>query len=116
MKALRWEVYRALLDPAQGSEQGGTRPVMVISHDAINASLPIVAVLPLTSYKAGRRVYPTEVLLPEGTAGLESDSLIMAHQVRTISCTRLQKHYGTLADEELQGKVEKALRVFLDLE
>jgi len=70
MSVERWSVWRANLDPVMGSEQGMTRPVLVISQTALNDILPVVNVLPLTSRKAGRRVYPNEALLPAGTTGL----------------------------------------------
>ncbi len=111
----QFEVFHAFLDPHVGSEQGGSRPVLVISRTSINRSLPVIAVLPITSYKPGRRVYSTEVLIPAGNAGLTVDSLVLAHQVRTIAVTRFQKPYGSLDSQELQEKVRQALRIFLDL-
>jgi mRNA interferase MazF len=36
MTAWRWKVFIANLDPVVGSEQGKTRPVIVISEDTIN--------------------------------------------------------------------------------
>jgi mRNA interferase MazF len=47
----KWSIYRANLDPVIGSEQGKSRPVLVISEDEINELLNIVNVLPLTSRK-----------------------------------------------------------------
>ncbi|MBV8063424.1 MAG: type II toxin-antitoxin system PemK/MazF family toxin [Nevskia sp.] len=116
MIAHQWDVVQASLDPVEGSEQAGIRPVLVISREAVHAPLPVVAVLPLTSHKPGRRVYATEVRLEQGTAGLPASSLVMAHQVRTVSRSRLLKRYGTLRDKALQEQVHQALRVFLDLE
>ena len=36
----RGDVFDARLDPTEGSEQAGTRPVVIVSRDAINASSP----------------------------------------------------------------------------
>ncbi|MDQ7823639.1 MAG: type II toxin-antitoxin system PemK/MazF family toxin [Candidatus Eremiobacteraeota bacterium] len=116
MTPRRWEIYQAALDPHQGSEQGGSRPAVVISRDSINCSLPVIAVLPVTSYKSPRRIYSTEVLIPGGMAGLPMDSLILAHQIRTIARSRLLKLYGKIEDEAIQEKIEAAVRIFLDLE
>lgn len=52
MSIERWSVWRANLDPVVGSEQGLTRPVLVISQTALNDILPVVNVLPITSRKA----------------------------------------------------------------
>ena len=49
----RWHIFLADLDPVIGSEQGKTRPVLVISEEEINQILPVVNVLPLRSYKYG---------------------------------------------------------------
>jgi mRNA interferase MazF len=53
MSVERWSIWRANLDPVVGSEQGLSRPVLVISQTALNDILPVVNVLPLTSRKAG---------------------------------------------------------------
>src|SRR5438552_1419851 len=113
---LQWLAVRAQLNPVRGSEQAGERPVLVVSHEAINAALPIVTVLPMTTHRSGRRVYPTEVLLAAGKAGQPHDSLVMAHQFRTISKERLRISYGSLEDEELRRQVRTAMRLHLDLE
>jgi mRNA interferase MazF len=63
MSIKKWHIYRADLDPVVGSEQGKTRPVVVISEDEINDLLNIVNVLPVTSRKPERNIYPNEVLL-----------------------------------------------------
>ncbi len=113
--ALQWGLFRAALDPVLGSEQAGTRPVLVVSRETVNRALPIVAVVPLTTRKPGRRVYPTEVLLPPGAAGQPDESIAMAHQVRTISSNRLRQRLGRLADPGLRDEVRAALRLYLDL-
>ena len=64
MSVSRWSVWLANLDPVLGSEQGRTRPVLVISETAINDVLPVVDALPVTSRKANRRIYPNEALVP----------------------------------------------------
>lgn|GEM_PF-6194612 len=69
----------------------------------------------ITSAKLRRRVCSTELLIPAGNAGLTADSLVMAHQVRTISITRLIKLYGLIESQDLQERVCEALRVSLDL-
>jgi len=90
--------------------------VLVVSREVINQALPIVAVVPLTSAKAGRRIYATEVLLPAGAAGQPDASIALGHQVRTISVRRLGPAYGELTGPGLRAAVRKALEVFLDLD
>jgi mRNA interferase MazF len=114
--AVQWGLYRAVLDPVVGSEQAGRRPVLVVSRETVNRTLPIVAVIPLTSRRPGRRVYPTEVLLAPRTAGQPEESIALAHQLRTLSTRRLGVRLGGLEDPELRDQIRAAVRVYLDLE
>ena len=50
----RGSVWRVRLDPVEGSEQGGTRPVVIISSDLLNAPLPVVTVAVITTRKTER--------------------------------------------------------------
>jgi mRNA interferase MazF len=43
----RGEIYQAELSPTQGSEQSGTRPVIIVSRDALNAVSTVVVVVPV---------------------------------------------------------------------
>ena len=113
--SIQWTVFRARLDPTEGSEQAGTRPVLVVSREVINQALPIVGVVPLTRRKHGRRIYSTEVLLPAGAAGQPEDSIAMVHQLRTIARHRLGGPYGELMDTGLRDAVREALRIYLDM-
>jgi len=114
MTALQWAVMQANLDPAIGTEQKGTRPVLVVSNEDYNQTVPNVTVLPLTSTK--RRLYPSEILLPEGKAGQPLESIIMAHQIRTISKKRLGRLLGYLDDAKLRHEIHRAIEEHLDME
>lgn len=109
MNVRRWSVWLAELDPVVGSEQGKTRPVLVISPTRLNNTLPVVNALPLSSRKSNRRVYPNEALLPQGTANLPNESLALCYQVRTLDKQRLKREYGALDDEALRQAVLDAL-------
>ena len=110
------EVWVCALGGGAGSEQHGTRPVIVVSHDAFNAALPLTTVVPLTTFR--RRsgvVYPSETKLPRGLANLKADSLALGHHIRTIARTRLLKRIGVLPPE-LMPSVEEAMRTHLRLD
>ncbi|MBK5276029.1 MAG: type II toxin-antitoxin system PemK/MazF family toxin [Desulfuromonadales bacterium] len=111
----KWFVFMADLNPVVGSEQQGRRPVLVISDETTNSVMPVVTILPLTSLKKGRKVYPNEVLLKKGIAGLESDSIVLAHQIRTISKQRLMICLGEVSDANLQSQINDSMRVHLNL-
>ena len=114
MPDLRWAVMEANLDPASGAEQKGTRPVLIVSNEEFNQAMPNVTVLPLTSTR--RRLYPSEVLLATGIAGQPLESIIMAHQIRTISKQRLGKRLGHLDDLQVQKEVNAAIKEHLELD
>ncbi len=105
----RWHVYLADLEPVIGSEVGKTRPVLVISEEEVNEVIATVNIIPITSRKPSRTVYPNEVLLQKGVAGLLSESLALVHQVRTLDKRRLTKHIGSITDIALQQEIIEAL-------
>jgi len=109
----RWDFAWAGLDPSVGHEQAGHRPVLVLSHDVISRTIGLVAIVPLTTWKKGRRVYPTEVLLPTEATSLSSPSLALCHQVRTVSENRLSPAKSRLDDEKLRAEAERAVRLWL---
>jgi mRNA interferase MazF len=112
----QWHIFLASLDPIKGSEQRGKRPVLVISREQINQILPVVNVIPLTSRKSPERViYPNEMLLPSGTAGLRVDSIALCYQIRTLDKSRLEQDWGELADEDLRQQLRAAIRFQLDV-
>jgi mRNA interferase MazF len=105
----RWHIFLANLEPIIGSEQGRTRPVLVISEEEINQILPVVNVLPITSRKPGRTVYPNEVFLQTGIGNLSHDSLILCYQIRTLDKQRLIKEIGEIDTVEIQEAIIDAL-------
>jgi mRNA interferase MazF len=111
----RMGIFLADLNPVLGSEQKGKRPVLVVSDEVFNSVMPVVTILPLTSLQKGRRIYPNEVLLPKGIGGLSTDSIILAHQIRTISKQRLGKLLGNVNDNLTQESIAQAMRVHLNL-
>ena len=116
MYEYQWNIFWAELDPVRDSEQVGKRPVIVISSEVINSSLPIVGVLPLTSMKKGRKVYSTEVYLSREDTGLEKDSISMSHQIRVLSKNRLMQKCGVINSPEIIEKIQQSVMVFLDIE
>jgi len=115
-KSYRWGIFKARVGIGSGSEQQGIRAVLVISDEDFNRVMPVVTILPLTSLKPGRKVYPNEVLLPKGLGGLPRPSLVLAHQIRTIAKDRLVGLYGYLDDADVQGTIQHALRIHLAME
>ncbi|MEE8584894.1 MAG: type II toxin-antitoxin system PemK/MazF family toxin [Acidobacteriota bacterium] len=113
MRYRKWDLAWAGLDPPVGHEQSGRRPVLVLSNDVISRAIGLAAIVPLTTWKKGRRIYPTEVLLPVEASSLSSSSLALCHQLRTVSACRLSPSKRRLEDEELRAEIERAVRVWL---
>lgn len=106
----RWDLVLVDLDPAHGSEQRGVRPALVISNDGFNRHFPLMTVLPLT--KRGtkrRRVYGFEVVIPADSAGNELESIVMPHEVRTVSGSRVLRRLGQLRAPHLRAEIEDRL-------
>ncbi|MGH2458435.1 MAG: type II toxin-antitoxin system PemK/MazF family toxin [Chloroflexota bacterium] len=110
----RGEVYDARLDPTEGSEQAGSRPVVIVSRDAINAASAIVLAVPCTTFRPGRRIYPSQVLVNAGDGGLDVPSVVLGEQVRVLAKSRLGRRRGILSDETT-GQIDRALLIALDL-
>ena len=111
----KWEIYYCNLDPTIGSEQKGTRPVLVISTNAVNHNLPVSTILPLSSVSPGEKIYPTEVLLDMSITGLPKLSVAMVQQIRTISHNRLSTLSGSITDTKTQEAILDACRNYFDL-
>ena len=103
----RGDVYWADLNPFFGSEQGGTRPVLVLQNDAGNFFSPTLIVAPMSSQVDKRTDLPTHIVL-EQVRGLDGPSLIMLEQLKTIDKRRVRGYAGKLTKEQM-AEVEAAL-------
>ena len=109
----RGDIYYADLSPVVGSEQGGTRPVLIIQNDIGNQYSPTTIVAAITSQIDKPRL-PTHVALPVNSGGLEKYSVILLEQIRTIDKSRLLEKVYTL-DNDTMSKVNKAIEISLGL-
>jgi mRNA interferase MazF len=110
----RGDIFVANFDPILGSEQGKTRPCLVIQNDTGNALSPTTIVAAITS-KVGLD-YPFTVRVEKGEGGLPKESTILLNQIRTVSAEhRLGKKLGSISQETMQ-KVDSALKASLALE
>lgn len=105
----RGDVIRVRLNPVEGSEQGGERPVLVISPDIINDRSPVILAAGITSKKTDR-VYPFEVLAEPPEGGLILRSKIQLMQLRSVDKCRITGRYGTVS-RAIMRDVEEALKI-----
>lgn len=96
-------MYWAELNPTVGHEQGGQRPVLILSHDVFNDRSGIVIAIAITSQEP-RAGFP--LTLEITTARLPKRSWARIGQIRTLSIERLGKRMGRVAPEELDRIVE----------
>ncbi len=110
---MRGEIYFAELNPVLGSEQGGTRPVLIVQNDIGNAYSPTTIVMPITS-KTDKAKLPTHVELSRRESGLSRDSVLLAEQIRTIDKSRLKQRVAVL-DKNAMHKISEAMAVSIGL-
>jgi mRNA interferase MazF len=109
----RGDVWLANLDPVIGSEQGKTRPTVIIQNDVANEYSPVVIIAAITT-AVGPEEYPTEVYVDGHEGGLKKDSVILLNQIRTIDKRRLIERWGQLSPKTMK-KVDEALAISLGM-
>ena len=107
MEIKRGDIFIADLNPVQGSEQGGVRPVLIVQNDRGNRFSPTVICAAMTS-QLSKNDLPTHVWVSAKDSGLKSDSLVLCEQIRTIEKRRLKSHAGYIGGLALE-RVNTAL-------
>lgn len=102
----RGQIWYADLSPAQGSEQGGLRPVLIIQNDIGNKHAPTTIIAPITS-RLSKAELPTHI-----ECKLLRDSIVLLEQIRCIDKSRLRSHIATL-DENTMIQVNEAIKISL---
>ena len=102
-RILKGDIRWADLNPVRGHEQGGKRPVLIISHDIFNARSGTVIALAITS-KYQRVGFPLTLKLK--TTKLPKESWVKIGQIRTLSTERIGRRIAVATDEEVQRAIE----------
>ena len=110
----RGDIYYADLNPVIGSEQGGKRPVLIISNDIGNKHSPTVIVAAITSRVHTKTKLPTHTAV-DNLECLNKDSVILLEQIRTIDKKRLEEYIGMLDGNHILS-ANKALLISLGLD
>lgn len=109
----RGDIYFANLGDRIGSEQSGTRPVIVIQNNVGNRYAPTLTVLPITS-NIKKPELPTHVVLQSNSV-LKKKSMIMAEQAITIDKERIISYVGKLNFKQI-NRVMDAVRIHIGIE
>ena len=100
---LRGNIHWADLNPVIGSEQGGLRPVLILSHNVFNERSGTVIAVAITS-QSQRAGYPLTMELVD--TKLPKKSWVKISQIRILSTKRIGKKIAQSSDEELAHIIE----------
>ncbi len=110
----RGDIILTRLDPVMGSEQGKTRPCIVVQNNIGNRFSRTTIIIPISSSSIDRK-YPHNVSIEANGNGLEKSGTIKCDQIRAISVEdRVIRKIGTAAPQTMQ-KVDAALKISLAL-
>ena len=98
----RGEIYAVDFGTGFGSEQGGTRPSLILQNDIGNKHSPTTIVAAISTQIKSKANLPTHYHLKPGS-GLVQPSMVMLEQIRTVDKTRLVQYIGKLSEGELKG-------------
>ncbi|MEG3066257.1 type II toxin-antitoxin system PemK/MazF family toxin [Acetomicrobium sp.] len=104
------------LDPAKGSETGKIRPCIIVTNDVYNERVPVVQVVPLTSWNEKKaRIITNVEINPTSQNGLTKKSVADCLQTRPVDYgKRFVKVRGEL-EEDVLLKIDEALKIVFDL-
>lgn len=94
------DIHWVELPRANGHEQQGRRPAIIMQDDTYAGSLPTVLVVPLSSAKRALRFAGTALIRATSGSGLRNDSVALVFQCRAIDRTRIKEHIGVINHEE----------------
>ncbi len=78
----RGEIWMVGLDPSEGHEQKGRRPVLIVSPDAFNRVTKVPVVLPITS--GGNFARTGGFVVPLSGAGTQNTGVVRCDQPRAL--------------------------------
>ncbi len=111
----RGDIYLVDLNPVQGREQAGHRPVLVLSVNAINKLPLVVTVVIGTKGENVARDYPTNVRIPAAESGLPMETVFLCFQLRSLDPARFTGVPAGKVSGTTLGKIETAVRHCLGL-
>lgn len=98
------------LNPQRGREQGGRRPVVVVSHRRYAVIPGLFLGVPLTS--VDRRLPHHVAVDPDLRSGLRRTSYAMTEQVRLLSLTRVERTLGAV-EVAVFARISRYLHLFI---
>jgi mRNA interferase MazF len=111
----RGQVYFVNLGPTVGREQGGRRPVVVVSTDALNFRPLVISVIPGTRREKAPMPYPWNVLVAAGEGNLERDTVFLTFQMRALDASRFKEPLLGVLSSSAMAKIERGLAYTLSI-
>jgi mRNA interferase MazF len=115
MAIQRGEIYFVNLNPVEGREQAGNRPVLILSVDAINRLPLVVTVVVGTKGENISRDYPTNVRVSPDESGLPMETVFLCFQIRSLDPKRFPKNPAGKVSGETLKRLEEVVRYCLGL-
>lgn len=115
MTVQRGQIYFVNLNPVQGREQAGKRPVLILSIDAINQSPLVVTVVVGTKGENIRRDFPTNVRVFPTESGLSIETVFLCFQIRSLDKTRFPEQPSGQLSETKMLEIQATVRYCLGL-
>ena len=114
MKIKRGQIYIADLDNVIGSEQGGTRPVLILQNNKGNKYSPTTIVSCITTKTNNKAHLPTHSFVPV-SLGLETKSIVMLEQIRAIDKSRIHTYVGKVSPRYM-STIDKKIAISLGMD
>jgi len=95
------DIHWVEIPAANGHEQSGLRPAIILQSEHITRKLTTVQIVPLTSRMKARRFPLTLVIEPDTFNRLSARSIALVFQLRAIDRRRLKSRLGTVNAEQL---------------
>ena len=115
MTIQRGDIYFVNLNPVQGREQSGQRPVLVLSIDAINRLPLVITVAVGTKGSNIPRDYPTNVRVAAMDSGLAMETVFLCFQIRSLDAQRFPATPAGSVTGQVFEQVEDTVRYCLGL-
>ncbi|MGH6958554.1 MAG: type II toxin-antitoxin system PemK/MazF family toxin [Caulobacteraceae bacterium] len=107
----RGDIYLVSLDPTEGREQQGRRPVLIVSPSAFNRVTKLPVVLPITT--GGRFARRIGFAVPIDEAGISTKSAVRCDQPRILDIeARHGRRVDTLPPELMDEVLAKVSTIF----
>jgi len=105
-------VWLATLDPVRENEQGGTRPVIILSADRFNRGRAhLVIIVPTTTRERG---LPWHIAINPPEGGMRRRCFAKCEDIRSITIARFHDRWGVVSPETM-SLIEDRVRVLLEL-